>query len=70
MSLRRFSFANAKHLKPEPQAAFVACPMVVAQMACCSQQESLREIYRVAFERAWELHRPSRWAPLYAASQN
>lgn len=70
MSLR-FSFANAVQPAPESQAAFVACPMVLAQVACCcSQQEAIREVYRVALERAQELHRPSRWAPLYAACQN
>lgn len=66
---RRFSFVEAGPAVAESQAAFVACPMIL-QVICCPQAESLRELYRVAFERAVELHRPSRWAPLYAVCQN
>jgi hypothetical protein len=35
-----------------------------------AQMEYLREIYQLAYEQACEIHRPSRWAPLYVANAN
>ena len=69
MLANRISFAVAE---PEPvfSSGFVACPAVVVQSGCCTFPETLRDIYRVAYERACETHRPSRWAPLYLANTN
>jgi len=49
--------------------AFMAFPIAMVKADAC-QQERMREIYQVAYERARELHRPSRWARLYLPSWN
>jgi hypothetical protein len=46
--------------------AFVACPVVLIPVGCCA----MADIYRIAYERACELNKPSRWAPLYQTSPN
>jgi hypothetical protein len=50
--------------------AFVACPAVLVQFACPAQAEAMREVYRLAYEQARDLHRPSRWVPLYQTLNN
>jgi len=67
MSSRRFTIATEKHHSESD--GFVACPTALA-LASPAQFERLQEIYRLAYEKARELHQPSRWAPLYLAMAN
>ena len=64
--LSRLTFAEPT---PVLQPAFVAVPVALLPVAC-GGVALLAEIYRHAYERAREINRPSRWAPLYAASEN
>jgi hypothetical protein len=68
MFSRRFSLSVAKPVSTIPE-GFVACPMLVVS-GYPVQQDRMREIYQLAYERACELHRPSRWAPLYDVCPN
>ncbi len=67
MVSRRFTFANSQPAATIPD-GFVVCPMVT--FGGGEHQERVREIYQLAYQQACELHRPSRWAPLYAPSLN
>ncbi len=67
MTSRRFSWITAEPA-PATTAGFVPCPVALA--ACSPHHDRLGEIYRIAFEKARELHRPSRWAKLYAECSN
>lgn len=64
--LTRFTLAEPR---PVSQPAFVAFPVALLPIAC-GGVALVTEIYREAYERAREINRPSRWAPLYAASEN
>ncbi len=69
MLSRRFTIAlDAANLQP-PTPAFVACPWIGA-IGCFARDEAIMQIYRIAYEQARELHKPSRWAPLYQVCSN
>ena len=70
MFSRRFSFSDVEPVVTS-SAAFVACPVsLVAASGCMAQVDRVQALYQAAYERARELHRPSRWAPLYGALVN
>jgi hypothetical protein len=67
MSSSRITFASAS--KPAVAEAFLPFP-IAAAVPDVRGQETLREIYRIAYERACAIHRPSRWKGLYQPSMN
>jgi hypothetical protein len=66
---RRFTATlDAANLQPHTP-AFVAFPWIGAT-GCFARDEAIMQIYRAAYEQARELHKPSRWAPLYQVCTN
>jgi hypothetical protein len=71
MLSRRFSLSFDNADTPQTtSAAFVAFPIVGPSGGCFARDEALMQIYRIAYEQARELHKPSRWAPLYQVCSN
>jgi len=70
MTSRIPQFLSGERFVPAVSEAFVACPAMLVQFACPAQADAMREVYRIAYEQARDLHRPSRWAHLYQATSN
>jgi hypothetical protein len=69
MLSRRFSLNFDEAQVQQTGSAFVAYPMIGGN-GCFARDEALMQIYRIAYEQARELHKPSRWAPLYQVCAN
>jgi hypothetical protein len=70
MAVRRISPVSNQRPVIQFAAAFVALPTAHAKSTAQPQAASMLEIYRIAYEQACELHKPSRWAPLYGDNPN
>ncbi len=68
MFSERFSVTLEPPSAPPRNEAFVVCPITLG--ACSAQVEAISNIYRLAYEEARDLHKPSRWSPLYQACLN
>jgi hypothetical protein len=64
----RIALLSVSRIQTVPEPAFVACPPALA--GCCAPSDAIREVYRQAYEKALEINRPSRWAPLYVICEN